>query len=101
MAIDLPLIWALILAVGVMMYVLLDGFDLGVGMFTAVAESEEERNMMTATVEPVWDGNETWLDHWRWRSLRGLPDCVCHHHACLLFAGVDHACGLDLPRSRL
>ncbi|WP_370274557.1 cytochrome d ubiquinol oxidase subunit II, partial [Hyphomonas atlantica] len=61
MAIDLPLIWALILAVGVMMYVLLDGFDLGVGMFTAVADSEEERNMMTATVEPVWDGNETWL----------------------------------------
>ena len=61
MAIDLSLIWALILAVGVMMYVLLDGFDLGVGMFTAVAESEEERNMMTATVEPVWDGNETWL----------------------------------------
>lgn len=61
MAIDLPLIWALILGVGVMMYVLLDGFDLGIGMFTAIAESEEERNMMTATVEPVWDGNETWL----------------------------------------
>ena len=52
---------ALILAIGVMMYVLLDGFDLGVGMFTAIAQSEEERNMMTATVEPVWDGNETWL----------------------------------------
>ena len=61
MAIDLPFIWALILAIGVMMYVLLDGFDLGVGMFTAFAQSEEERNMMTATVEPVWDGNETWL----------------------------------------
>lgn len=61
MAIDLPLIWALILGVGVMMYVLLDGFDLGIGMFTSIAESEEERNMMTATVEPVWDGNETWL----------------------------------------
>lgn len=61
MALDLPLIWAFILAVGVMVYVLLDGFDLGVGMFTAIAGSEEERNMMTATVEPVWDGNETWL----------------------------------------
>lgn len=61
MAIDLPLIWAFILGIGVMMYVLLDGFDLGVGMFTFLASSEEERNMMSATVEPVWDGNETWL----------------------------------------
>jgi cytochrome d ubiquinol oxidase subunit II len=61
MALDLPLIWALILAVGVMMYVLLDGFDLGVGMLTNVARSDEERNLMTATIEPVWDGNETWL----------------------------------------
>lgn len=61
MAIDYPLIWAFILAIGVMMYVLLDGFDLGVGMLTTRARSDEERNMMTATIEPVWDGNETWL----------------------------------------
>ena len=59
--IDLPLAWAVIIAVGVMMYVLLDGFDLGVGMLTYFARSDEERNMMTATIEPVWDGNETWL----------------------------------------
>ncbi|WP_203290780.1 cytochrome d ubiquinol oxidase subunit II [Maricaulis parjimensis] len=58
---DLPLIWALILAIGVMLYVVLDGFDLGVGILTGRARSDEERNMMTATVEPVWDGNETWL----------------------------------------
>ena len=61
MALDLPLIWGFILAVGVFMYVLLDGFDLGIGMLTFVARSDEERNMMTATIEPVWDGNETWL----------------------------------------
>ena len=61
MALDLPLIWGFILAIGVMMYVLLDGFDLGVGMLTFLARSDEERNMMTATIEPVWDGNETWL----------------------------------------
>jgi cytochrome d ubiquinol oxidase subunit II len=61
MALDLPLIWGFILAIGVMMYVLLDGFDLGVGMLTFVARSDDERNMMTATIEPVWDGNETWL----------------------------------------
>lgn len=59
--IDLPLFWAVIIAVGVLMYVLLDGFDLGVGMLTQRAGSDEERNMMTATIEPVWDGNETWL----------------------------------------
>ena len=49
MALDLPLIWGFILAIGVMMYVLLDGFDLGVGMLTFLARSDEERNMMTAT----------------------------------------------------
>ena len=40
---------------------MLDGFDLGVGILTSRARSDEERNMMTATIEPVWDGNETWL----------------------------------------
>lgn len=58
---DLPLIWAVLIAVAVMMYVLLDGMDLGVGMVSAFAKDDEERNMMTATIEPVWDGNETWL----------------------------------------
>ena len=58
---DLPLIWAVLIAVAVMMYVLLDGMDLGVGMLSAFAKDDEERNMMTATIEPVWDGNETWL----------------------------------------
>lgn len=61
MTFDLPTIWAFILLVGVLMYVLLDGFDLGVGMLTGLARTEEERNMMTSTIEPVWDGNETWL----------------------------------------
>ncbi len=58
---DLPLIWAVLIAVAVMMYVILDGMDLGVGMLSALATDAEERNMMTATIEPVWDGNETWL----------------------------------------
>lgn len=58
---DLPFVWALLIAVAVMLYVLLDGFDLGVGMLTAFARSDEERDLFTATVEPVWDGNETWL----------------------------------------
>ncbi len=58
---DLPFIWALLIATAVMLYVLLDGSDLGIGILTAFANSEQERNVMTATIEPVWDGNETWL----------------------------------------
>jgi cytochrome d ubiquinol oxidase subunit II len=58
---DLPLIWAGLIALAVMLYVLLDGFDLGVGILTAFADDEAERSRLTATIEPVWDGNETWL----------------------------------------
>lgn len=58
---DLPLIWSLLIATAVMLYVLLDGSDLGIGILTAFAKDEKERNLMTATIEPVWDGNETWL----------------------------------------
>jgi cytochrome d ubiquinol oxidase subunit II len=60
MTLDLPLIWAAIIAVAVLMYVLLDGFDLGVGALFPFAD-DEERDVMTASIAPVWDGNETWL----------------------------------------
>jgi cytochrome d ubiquinol oxidase subunit II len=60
MQLDLPLIWATVLAAAVLMYVLLDGFDLGVGALFPFA-SDEERDVMTASIAPVWDGNETWL----------------------------------------
>jgi len=58
---DLPLIWAFLIALAVMLYVLLDGFDLGVGILALFADDEAERNVLAASVEPVWDGNETWL----------------------------------------
>ncbi len=58
---DFPLIWAVLIAVAVMMYVLLDGFDLGVGILSGFADDDAERNRLTASIEPVWDGNETWL----------------------------------------
>jgi cytochrome d ubiquinol oxidase subunit II len=58
---DLPLIWAAILAVAVLMYVLLDGFDLGIGILFPFAASPADRDVMMDTVAPVWDGNETWL----------------------------------------
>ena len=60
MSLDLPLVWAVVLATAVLLYVLLDGFDLGVGALFAFA-TPEERDVMTASIAPVWDGNETWL----------------------------------------
>lgn len=59
--IDLTLIWAVIIAVGIVMYVVMDGFDLGVGILYPFAPTEDCRDMMMNSVAPVWDGNETWL----------------------------------------
>src|ERR671923_2023848 len=61
MDLDLPLIWAAIIGVAVAMYVILDGFDLGIGILFPFARSERERDQMMASVAPFWDGNETWL----------------------------------------
>ncbi|MED5606276.1 MULTISPECIES: cytochrome d ubiquinol oxidase subunit II [unclassified Pseudomonas] len=61
MGIDLPLIWAIIIIFGVMMYVVMDGFDLGIGMLYPFFKDERDRDVMMNTVAPVWDGNETWL----------------------------------------
>lgn len=57
----LPIIWGGIIAVAVFLYVVLDGFDLGIGILFLSRESEDERDVMMNTVAPVWDGNETWL----------------------------------------
>ncbi|QTN19034.1 cytochrome d ubiquinol oxidase subunit II [Brevundimonas sp. AJA228-03] len=61
MSLDLPLIWAGLIAVAVLLYVTLDGFDLGIGILFPFARSKEERDVMMNTIAPVWDGNETWL----------------------------------------
>ncbi|MDE2007663.1 MAG: cytochrome d ubiquinol oxidase subunit II [Rhodospirillales bacterium] len=57
----LPVIWAGLIAVAVLAYVLLDGFDLGVGILFAARHDPEDRDVMVNTIAPVWDGNETWL----------------------------------------
>jgi cytochrome d ubiquinol oxidase subunit II len=61
MGIDLSLIWAVIIFFGVMMYVVMDGFDLGIGILFPFAPSRSDRDVMMNTVAPIWDGNETWL----------------------------------------
>ena len=58
---DFVPIWTLILGVGVFAYVLLDGFDLGVGVLYGLAPDRESRNLVMNSIAPIWDGNETWL----------------------------------------
>jgi cytochrome bd ubiquinol oxidase subunit II len=55
------LIWAGIIGVAVALYVVLDGFDLGIGMLFPFAKDDAERDRMLAAIAPFWDGNETWL----------------------------------------
>jgi cytochrome bd ubiquinol oxidase subunit II len=57
----LPVIWAAIIGLAVAMYVILDGFDLGIGILFPFAASERGRDQMMNSVAPFWDGNETWL----------------------------------------
>lgn len=57
----LPLVWGAILALAVFLYVLLGGYDLGIGVLFPLAPSHEDRDAMMGSVSPFWDGNETWL----------------------------------------
>lgn len=56
---DVTVVWAAIIALGLFMYVVLDGFDLGIGIVFPFFPDEKERDLMMNTVAPVWDGNET------------------------------------------
>jgi len=58
---DLPLVWGGLVALSVLVYVLLDGFDLGVGILFPLVKAEAARDQMMNSVGPVWDGNQTWL----------------------------------------
>jgi cytochrome d ubiquinol oxidase subunit II len=58
---DVTLIWTGIIAFGVAMYIIMDGFDLGIGILFPFARHETWRDVMMDSVAPVWDGNETWL----------------------------------------
>jgi cytochrome bd ubiquinol oxidase subunit II len=53
--------WVAVLTISILLYVLLDGFDLGVGMLFGITGDEGRRSEMLSAVSPVWDGNETWL----------------------------------------
>jgi cytochrome d ubiquinol oxidase subunit II len=57
----LTVFWAGVIAFSILMYVVLDGFDLGVGILFGTTPAEEHRQSMLNTIAPFWDGNETWL----------------------------------------
>lgn len=61
MSVDLTLVWAVILAFGVFAYIVMDGFDLGVGILFPFFPAGEHRDKAMNSIAPVWDGNETWL----------------------------------------
>jgi cytochrome bd ubiquinol oxidase subunit II len=61
MALDLPLIWAGVIAIAVAFYVILDGFVLGIGILFPFVRDDADRDRMLASVKPFWDGNQTWL----------------------------------------
>src|ERR1700742_4419076 len=58
---DLTVVWALIISFAVLAYVVMDGFDLGIGILFPSFSVGEERNQAMNSIAPVWDGNETWL----------------------------------------
>ncbi len=58
---DLPMIWAVLLALAIFIYVVLDGFDLGIGILFPFLDHDDDRALAMNTIAPVWDGNETWL----------------------------------------
>jgi cytochrome d ubiquinol oxidase subunit II len=57
----LPMAWGFLIAFAVLAYVLLDGFDLGIGVLFLLERKDADRDVMVNSVAPVWDGNETWL----------------------------------------
>ena len=58
---DLTVAWAVLISIAVVGYVVLDGFDLGIGMLFAAFKARRDRDVMMNSIAPVWDGNETWL----------------------------------------
>jgi cytochrome d ubiquinol oxidase subunit II len=60
-SVDLTFIWAALIALAVLMYVVMDGFDLGIGILFPFVKRADDRDVMMNSIAPVWDGNETWL----------------------------------------
>ena len=64
MPFDLAFIWAGLIAIAILAYVILDGFDQGIGILFPFLSGTDHRDVAMNTVAPVWDGNETSTNHW-------------------------------------
>lgn len=69
MGVDISVIWFAIIVFATLMYIIMDGFDLGIGMLFYFERDPQARDVMVNSVAPVWDGNETWL-------VLGEPGCL-------------------------
>lgn len=95
--IDLALVWVGIIGLGVLIYVVMDGFDLGIGILFPFIQGQQERDVMMNTVAPVWDGNETWMVLGR-GSICCLSTGLFHRVICLIFTHHFYGSGFDFPR---
>ena len=84
MGIDLSIIWFVIIVFATLMYIVMDGFDLGIGILFPMTQNPDDRDVMVNSVAPVWDGNETAGAGWRCplrclsAGLRGDYRCPYH-----------------------
>ena len=101
MTLDLPLIWAFIIAFAVFAYVVMDGFDLGIGILFPWFDVADERDMAMNSIAPVWDGNETWLVLGAGWTVRGLPYGIRNHFPGNISADGRDDAGSCLPRCRV
>ena len=58
---DLITLWACLVGLVVLLYVVMDGFSLGIGLLFPTAKTEQERDLLMSSIAPVWDANQTWL----------------------------------------
>ena len=99
--VDLPLIWYGLIATAIFLYVLLDGFDLGVGVLFPFAPTDQCRDRMMNSIAPFWDGNETWLVLGGGGLFAAFPLAYAVYDAGPLHPGDHYAAGSDLPGSRV
>ena len=94
-------IWAAILAFAVFMYVVMDGFDLGIGILFPAFGVGRERDTAMNSIAPVWDGNETWLVLGGGGLMAAFPLAYARHHVGAVCAADRHAAGAGVPRRGL
>ena len=81
----LPLVFALVMALAMLAYVILDGYDLGVGVLLRRADDVAQKDTMIASIGPFWDANETWLVlgvgvllvPFPWHTVSSWVPCIC------------------------